>query len=106
MSDEERMQPREGSEPEGQGFGAPWVPSPLTLLAEGSLVRSVLSSTGALVAFDLTGIWKGIPGGEKETISVIVKPEIAEEMGRYLIECAAAARQDTTRIIVKKDPTP
>lgn len=94
------MQPPEGSEPEGQGVGKPWVPRPgVTFLAFGALVRSLLDQTkghegSGLVGVDVQGKWNH---GAHDTLSIIVRPDVAEEWGRFLLEGAAAARLDQER---------
>jgi hypothetical protein len=99
MSDE-RMEPREGSEPEGAGFGKPWVPNPLaTFLGEGAFVRSLVTSEPipkrrGLVGMDVRGNWRN--RDNEETVSIIVHPDVAEEWGNALIEAAEAARKDAT----------
>lgn len=93
----DRMQPPEGSEPEGPGFGKPWVPQVgVTFMASGALVRSLIDMTAGqegngLVAMDVAGKWNHAAA---DTLSIITHPDVAEEWGHYLIDCAAAARKD------------
>lgn len=99
MSDE-RMQAPEGSEPEGAGIGKPWVPRPgVTFLAQGAFVRSLIDQTKGhegegLVGVDVQGKWNH---GAKDTLSMIVHPDVAEEWGQFLIDGAKAARADQAR---------
>ena len=93
----ERMGPPEGSEPEGHGFGKPWVPQVgVTFIATGALVRSLVDLTKGregegLVGIDVAGKWNH---AAKDTLSIITDPEVAEEWGHFLIEAALAARKD------------
>lgn len=92
-----RMQPPEGSEPDGPGFGKTWVPRRgVTFLASGALVRSLIDLSEAndgqgLVGMDIEGKWNH---AAKDVLSIIAHPDVAEEWGNYLIEAAAAARKD------------
>ena len=92
-----RLEPIEGSEPEGTGFGKPWVPQiGVTFLANGALVRSLLDLTEGheregLVGMDVTGKWNH---AAEDTLSIIAHPDVAEEWGRFLIAGAEAARKD------------
>lgn len=96
-----RMEPPEGSEPQGAGFGKPWVPQiGVTFVASGAFVRSLIAVTGGsdgdgLVGIDVAGKWHS---GAKDTLSIVVHPDVAEEWGHYLIECAAAARRDQAAV--------
>jgi hypothetical protein len=102
LMNEERMQPPEGSEPEGAGFGKPWAPQPgVTFLAAGAFVRSLIDQTKGreghgLVGVDVQGKWNH---GAADTLSLIVSPDIAEEWGQCLIDGAKAARVDQVRWI-------
>jgi hypothetical protein len=76
-----RVQPPEGSEPEGAGFGKPWVPqASVTFLAFGAYVRSIVRTepppARGLVGMDVPGKWNH---GAKDTLSLIVRPEVARE---------------------------
>lgn len=90
-----RTEARPGSEPDGPGFGRPWVATPgATFIADGAFVRSVVAATSpprGLVAMDLPGRWNR---AAKDTLSVIISPETAEELGAFLTEAAGAARRD------------
>lgn len=88
------MEPREGSEPEGRGFGRPYkVPVGTTFLAEGAFVRSVIDVRGrqGIVAVDLAGKWNH---AARDTLAVMLRAEVAEELSGYLSTAAAAARSD------------
>ena len=95
-----RMEPPEGSEPDGPGPGNVWVPQVgVTFIATGAYVRSLLDMTSGregqgLVGIDVAGKWNH---AAKDTLSIITTPDMAEEWGRFLIEVAAAAREDQAR---------
>jgi len=93
---ENRAEPPEGSEPDGPGFGKPWVPRPgVTFLAKGAVVRSALDLTkgrvDGIVAMDVLGKWNHAAA---DTLSIICHPGVAREWGQYLIEAADAADAD------------
>jgi hypothetical protein len=101
----ERMGPLEGSEPEGPGFGKAWVSAPKAYLAEGFYVRTIIDVSSqvepqALIALDLTGRWNK---GSRENHSLIIHPEVAEELGRYLLEAASVAPRDLEQFL-ESDP--
>jgi hypothetical protein len=89
------MDPVPGSEPEGGGFGKPWVPQPgVTFLVEGAYVRSLVDITTGpkgLVGVDVQGKWNH---GAKDTLSILVHPEVAEQWGEWMMKGAAGARED------------
>jgi hypothetical protein len=97
---EERTQPPEGSEPEGPGFGKPWVPRPgVTFVASGAYVRSLIDLTEgregrALIGMDVTGKWNH---AAPDTLSIVVSPDVALEWAEYIIEAHAACEADERR---------
>ena len=99
MSDE-RMQPPEGSEPEGPGWLKAWVPRPgVNFLAFGAYTRSLVAveppPPRGLVGADIKGKWNH---GAEDTLSLIIGPDVAEEWGRDLIAAAQAARKDEAKV--------
>jgi hypothetical protein len=101
MTSKDRADPREGSTPAGEGFGKAWVAAPKAYLAEGAFVRTVIDVTSharpeALIGIDLTGKWNH---GPREDLSILIDPEIAEELGRYLIEGARVAPEDLEQFV-------
>jgi hypothetical protein len=95
-----RMDPPEGSEPEGADMGKPWVPRPgVTFLAEGAYVRSIVAvqppPPRGLVGIDVAGKWNH---GAKDTLSLITSPDTAREWGQALLEAADAAERDEAQV--------
>jgi hypothetical protein len=94
----ERAEPAPGSEPEGGGFGKPWVAQPgVTFLAESAFVRSVVdvgSGGQGLVAIDVQGKWNH---GARDTLSIICHPDVAKEWADFLVHAAHAAPRDAAR---------
>jgi hypothetical protein len=100
-SDEDRMGPVPGSEPEGSGFSKTWVPQPgVTFLANSAFVRSIIElepgPVHGLVAIDIEGKWNH---GAHDTLSIITSPEVAKEWAEFMIEAASAAPGDAERYI-------
>jgi len=102
QDEEGRMLPVEGSEPEGPGFGKPWVPRAGVTFVVGSChVRSaidVMRSEG-IVCVDLDGKWNH---GAHDILSLIMAVEQADELGAYLREAAKAAPADLERWKVER----
>lgn len=89
--------PREGSEPEGAGFGKPWVPAPgVTFLVFGAYTRSIIDpdKNEGLVAVDLEGKWNH---GAIDTLSCIISKEVAWELAAFLAQAVQAATKDEER---------
>jgi hypothetical protein len=100
IPDPERMEPPEGSEPEGPGMGKPWVPRPgVMFLVFGTYNRSLVAiqppPPRGLVGVDAKGKWNH---GAEDTLSMIVSPDVAREWGEQLIEAAAAAERDEDQV--------
>lgn len=94
-----RMRAPIGSEPQGGGFGKPWAPQPgVTFLAAGALVRTVIEvepgPPQALLAVDVEGKWNH---GAKDTLSMLVLPDVALEWATFMVECVAACPGDEAR---------
>jgi hypothetical protein len=96
----ERMEPPEGSEPDGPGWLKAWRPQPgVTFLAAGAYTRSLVAidppPPRGLVGVDVEGRWNH--GGE-DKLSLIVHPDTAREWGEALIEAADAAERDERKV--------
>ena len=95
-----RTKPRDGSNPEGPGFGKPYVPKPgATFVAEGAFVTSLLGNNERpmpLIAMDVQGHFLGLKGNL--TMSIIVHADVADDWGPAMTEAAKVARAEAIEL--------